>query len=82
MLTITDESQLAMEDSKRIQLDAAIMLNDDLKALDKAQTEGLRQVEFISIVERKLKQLQEKKRVLHDLLKETIATDTNANTNP
>ena len=27
-------------------------------------------------------QLQEKKRVLHDLLKETIATDTNANTNP
>ena len=71
IVDITDKCLSTMEESKRVHLEAAAILNDDMKSLVKAQEETSRQIEFISIVERKLRQLQEKKNVLQNLLKES-----------
>ena len=70
-VTIADKCQAAMDESKRLEVDAERKLISDMKSLTKAQEESSRQIEFISIIERKLRQLQEKKNTLQNLLKES-----------
>ena len=74
VIKIVDRCLSTLEESKRAHSDAAAVLNDDMKSLAKAQEETSRQTEFISIIERKLRQLQEKKNVLQNLLKESDGT--------
>lgn len=71
--TITESISISLEESKKLQLSANKNFNENFDNLKKVTEECIRQSEFISILERRLRQLNTKKITLEELLKNSTS---------